>query len=85
MYKQGDYIKVEFPDETTGLSEWMWVRVNRCDDGKRLAFGVLDSLPINEYGDKLKPGTELAVNFTQIREHKKPVHFNSETHRSKNR
>jgi hypothetical protein len=24
-YRPGDYVKVEFPDETTGIGEWMWV------------------------------------------------------------
>jgi len=37
-YEPGDYIKVDFPDETTGVGEWMWVRVDRCDDERR--FGV---------------------------------------------
>jgi hypothetical protein len=31
-YEAGDYIKVEFLDETTGVGEWMWVRVHSCDD-----------------------------------------------------
>jgi uncharacterized repeat protein (TIGR03803 family) len=26
-YEPGDYVKVEFPDETTGIGEWMWVRI----------------------------------------------------------
>ena len=28
-YEAGDYIKVEFPDEATGVGEWMWVRASR--------------------------------------------------------
>jgi hypothetical protein len=43
-YERGDYIKVEFPDETTGVGEWMWVRVTSCDDAKRLVFGTLDKV-----------------------------------------
>lgn len=35
-YTPGDYIKVEFPDEVTGVGEWMWVRVTSCDNTKRL-------------------------------------------------
>jgi hypothetical protein len=27
-YEKGDFIRVEFVDEGTGESEWMWVRVN---------------------------------------------------------
>jgi len=34
-YAPGDYIKVEFPDEATGVAEWMWVRVEICDDKRR--------------------------------------------------
>jgi len=30
-YQPGDYVKVEFPDEKTGIGEWMWVRVDHCD------------------------------------------------------
>jgi len=42
-YERGDYVKVEFPDEATGIGEWMWVRVNHCDEKKQLVFGVLDN------------------------------------------
>ena len=77
-YEHGDYIKVEFSDETTGVAEWMWVRVHRCDDENRLVFGTLDNVPINDESGKLKLGTELAVSFTQIREHKKSSEFESE-------
>ncbi len=76
-YEAGDYVKAEFPDDTSGVSEWMWVRVSRCDDENRLVFGVLDSVPLNDYGNKLKLGTELAINFSSIREHKKPSDFES--------
>lgn len=74
-YERGDYIKVEFPDEATGVGEWMWVRVQRCDDAKRLVFGTLDNAPLDDLGGKLKLGTELAVNFDQVREHKKSADF----------
>jgi hypothetical protein len=74
-YEKGDYIKVEFSDETTGVGEWMWVRVHRCDDENQLVFGALDNVPINDESGKLKLGSELAVSFTQIREHKKSSDF----------
>ena len=73
-YTPGDYIKVEFPDETTGIGEWMWVRVDRSDDEKQLVFGTLDNEPVNDYGGKLKLGSELAVSYSQVREHKKHLH-----------
>jgi len=74
-YIPGDYIKVEFPDEATGVAEWMWVRVTGCDDAKRLVFGTLDNAPVNDATGKLKLGTELAINFDQVRNHRKPSEF----------
>ena len=74
-YDRGDYVKVEFPDEATGIDEWMWVRVHRCDDSQRLVFGSLDSVPVNDYDGKLKLGTELAISFEKIRDHRKPSDF----------
>jgi hypothetical protein len=74
-YAAGDYVKVEFPDEATGVGEWMWVRVCRCDDAKQLLFGVLDNEPVGDYGDQLELGTELAISYARIREHKKASEF----------
>jgi hypothetical protein len=74
-YERGDYIKVEFPGEAGMPSEWMWVRVHHCDDSKQMVFGTLDNEPVNDYDDKLELGSELAVAYSQIREHKKPTEF----------
>ena len=76
-YKPGDYIKVEFSDEATGVGEWMWVRVDRCDDASGLVFGTLDSVPVNDYPRQLRRGSELAISFNQIREHRKADDFNA--------
>ena len=73
-YERGDYVKVEIPD-VPGISEWMWVRVDRCDDQRQLVFGHLDNEPVNDYRGKLQVGSELAVSYSQIREHKKPSEF----------
>lgn len=70
-YEHGDYVKVEFPDEATGIGEWMWVRVDRSDDEKQLVFGTLDNEPLNDYGGKLKLGSELAISYSQVKEHRK--------------
>jgi len=72
-YEPGDYVKVEFPDETTGIAEWMWVRVHRCDDEKNPVFGTLDNEPLNDENPDL--GSELAVSYSQMREHRKPTEF----------
>jgi len=74
-YEPGDYIKVEFPEEATGVGEWMWVRVVRSDDTVQLVFGRLDNEPINYHGRNVKMGTELAISYSQIREHKKSSEF----------
>jgi hypothetical protein len=76
-YARGDYINVEFQDETTVIGEWMWVRVHHCDDQKQLVFGTLDNGPVNDYGQKIKLGSELAVSYAQIREHKTAAEFRS--------
>jgi hypothetical protein len=60
--KPGDYIKVEFPDEATGVAEWMWGRVRSCDDAKKLVFGTVNNAPVSDSSGKLKLGTELAVS-----------------------
>jgi hypothetical protein len=49
----------------------MWVRVHHCDEEKKLVFGTLDNEPLNDYGGKLKLGSELAVTYSQIREHRR--------------
>ena len=54
-YNRGDFVKVDFSNETTGLGEWMWVRVRRCDDQKQLVFGTRDSHPPNDNGGKIGP------------------------------
>ncbi len=73
MFEKGDYVKVEFKDEATGESEWMWVCLSRADDANRLVFGTLDSEPI--VMTDLRLGMELAVSYDNIREHMKAASF----------
>jgi uncharacterized protein YegJ (DUF2314 family) len=73
MYEPGDYIKVEFKDEQSGESEWMWVNVTGSDDRQRVVFGKLDSGPIAM--TDLHLGMELAVSYDNIRDHRKPASF----------
>jgi len=74
-YAPGDYVKVEFQDKITGVGEWMWVRVIRCDEPKQLVFGTLDNEPVNDYNGKIGLGSELAIAYARIKEHKKSVEF----------
>ena len=68
-------MKVEFSDESSGIGEWMWLRVSGCDDQKKIVFGTLDNEPLNDYGGRIGLESELAVSFSQIREHRKPTEF----------
>lgn len=70
-YEPGEYIKAEFKDDHSGESEWMWVKVDYCDDSKRLVFGWLDNLSF-VFPEKLKLGQHLAIGYDNIREHRKP-------------
>ena len=71
----GDYIKAEFRDGQSGESEWMWLCIDSCDDVGQIAFGRLDSVPILDYQRKVKIGSQLAVSYKNIREHKKAAEF----------
>jgi hypothetical protein len=70
-YEPGDYVKVEFADEKTGIGEWMWVRVDHSDDEQRLVFGVLDNEPLNDYAGKSKLGSERVVSYEKVRDHRR--------------
>jgi uncharacterized protein YegJ (DUF2314 family) len=73
VYQPGDYVKVEFKEDSTGESEWMWVLVDDANDAERVVFGRLDNEPIANRG--LRRGMELAVSYDKIREHKKASDF----------
>jgi hypothetical protein len=75
MYERGDHIKVEFKGKGSMPGEWMWVVVQSRDDKKRLVFGTLDNEPLNDYGGKVKLGSQLAVSYDNVREHKKAAEF----------
>ena len=75
QYEAGDYIKVEFAGEAGMPGEWMWVRVSRCDEQKQVVFGTLDNEPLNDYRGEVALGSEVAVSYSQIREHRKPTEF----------
>jgi uncharacterized protein YegJ (DUF2314 family) len=65
-YRPGDCVKVELTDERSGESEWLWLRVDSCDDNKRVVFGRLDNEPL--VATTLKLGQELAVSYDLIRD-----------------
>ena len=74
-YMPGDFVKVEFPDEATGVGEWMWVRVEVCDDKRKVVIGRLDNEPVNDCEGKVERGSQLVVSLAQIREHRMPTEF----------
>ena len=69
---------MEFSDEAIGIGEWMWVRVDRCEHEKRLVFGRLDNVPLNDYTGKAMLRSQLAASYGQIREHKRVGGFRAE-------
>jgi hypothetical protein len=81
VYERGDYLKVDFPDETTGVGEWMWMLVDHTDDKSSLVYGTLDNEPLNDDGAKLRPGSQLAVSYDNVREHRKASDFKPEPRR----
>ena len=72
-YQPGDYVKVEFKEDSTGESEWVWVSIDRADDSERIVFGQLDKEPVVNKG--LRRGMELAVSYDNIRDHRKLSDF----------
>ena len=73
-FEQGDYVKFEMKDDKTGNSEWMWLRIDYCDESNRLIFGWLDSQPV-VFGKGLELNQHLAISFDNIREHRKASEF----------
>jgi hypothetical protein len=69
IYQPGDHVKVEFADDSSRESEWMWVQVESSDDANRIVFGRLDSQPVLHLN--LKVGQELAVSYDNIRDHRR--------------
>ena len=74
LIEPGDYIKAAFKNETSGESEWMWVKVERTDEKTHIVFGALDTEPL--VNPDLHLGMKLAVSFDNIREHMKDAAFN---------
>lgn len=68
-YNRGDYVKVDFQDEDSGVGEWIWMRVSRCETRLRHAREPA-AQRLRRPG---RSGSELAVSFVQIREHMKPT------------
>jgi hypothetical protein len=66
----GDHVKFEIKDEKTGEAEWMWLRVDYCDELNKMVLGWLDSQPI-VFTPDMKVGQHLAVSYDNIREHRK--------------
>ena len=66
-YEPGDYVKVEFEGENGLPGEWMWVRVERCDEEHRIVFGTLDNAQVVNVAS-LHLGQELAVSYDKVRQ-----------------
>jgi len=73
-FATGDFVKFEIRDDTTGASEWMWLRVDSCDESRRVVFGWLDSNPA-VFTTHLKLGQHMAISYDNIRDHKKRTEY----------
>lgn len=73
LFKPGDYVKVEFVNQSSGESEWMWVEISSDDHKRHIVFGRLDSEPV--VNTDLRRGMELAVSYDNIREHRTASSF----------
>jgi hypothetical protein len=70
-YNYGDFMKIDFPNDTVEVSEWLWARVIGCDDEQQLVYCILDNEPLDDHDDRIGLGSRLVVSFLQIREHRK--------------
>jgi hypothetical protein len=73
-FAAGDHVKFEIKNDATGESEWMWLRVDYCDEPKRLVFGWLDSQSL-VFTTDLKLGQHMAVSYDNVRDHKKSSEY----------
>jgi hypothetical protein len=51
------------------------VLVDHTDDKSGLVYGTLDNEPLNDYGGKVRPGSQLALSYDNVREHRKASEF----------
>jgi hypothetical protein len=73
----GDYVKFEMRNAETGDAEWMWLRIDYCDEANRRVFGWLDTQPV-VFSATLRLGQHLAVSYENIREYKKSSEFSNQ-------
>lgn len=69
-FAPGDYVKFEIKDEKGSQSEWMWLRVDRSDDSRRLIFGCLDNESVL-FASRVKLGQQMVISYENVRDHKK--------------
>jgi hypothetical protein len=65
--EQGDYVKFEIKDDKSGETEWMWLRIDYCDEPNRIVFGWLDTQSL-VFASCLKLGQHIAVGYDNIRD-----------------
>jgi len=57
-YALRGYVKVEFKDADEAVGEWLWVRVESCDDARQIVFGTLDNEPARSLSPSRNRPTE---------------------------
>ena len=69
-YKKGNYLRMELLSEVVGSSMSIWMYVDHCDDKHAIVFGTIDTEPSDWWGNSLRTGTKVAVEYHQVREHR---------------
>jgi len=68
-YEPDERVRVEFREDRTGESEWMWVKVDYCEDENNVVFGWLDNIPV--LNTDLTLSQHPAISCENMREHRK--------------
>jgi hypothetical protein len=63
-------VRVELLSEAAGSSMSIWMYVNHCDDQHAIVFGTIDIEASDWWGNSLRTGTKVAVEYHQVREHR---------------
>jgi hypothetical protein len=61
--------------DATGVSEWMWLRIDHCDEQRQIVFGWLENPPDSDQQKPAKVEQLLAATFAKILEHRKRYEF----------
>jgi hypothetical protein len=70
-YRHGEYVRIEVASRLPHPIS-VWMRVEYCDDKRRILYGVVDDDGSRQFGEELRSGAKLAATFRQVRERRSP-------------